>query len=43
MYEIKPHFATFNGTHNVSKTKVFIVLYHRKNKLQLTTGQLGGR
>ncbi len=34
----KPHIATFNDVHNASKTKVFIVLYHRKNRLGLNTG-----
>lgn len=34
----KPHIATFNGVHNASKTKVFIVLYHLKHKLGLNIG-----
>lgn len=34
----KSHIATFNGVHNASKAKVFIVLYHLKYKLGLNTG-----
>jgi len=36
--ETKPHFATFNEKHNVSKCKVLITLYHRKYKLKVNTG-----
>jgi predicted ArsR family transcriptional regulator len=34
----RPHTATFNGSHNASKTKALVVLYHRKHTLRLNTG-----
>lgn len=30
--------ATFEGTHNITKAKVFLFLYHRRYKLHLNTG-----
>lgn len=34
----RPHEATFNGRHNLAKSKTLIVLYHLKHKLADTRG-----
>ena len=36
--ETRPHFAAFDDKHNSSKSRVIIVLYHRKYKAQNNTG-----
>ena len=36
--ETRPHFAALDDKHNASKSKVFIVLYHRKYKAHNNTG-----
>jgi len=36
--ETRPHFATFDDKHNSSKSRVLIVLYHRKLKAHNNTG-----
>lgn len=37
-YTTRPHYANFNNIHNASKSKVFMVLYHRRFKLGIATG-----
>lgn len=38
LVETKPHYASFNHKHNAAKSKVLIVLYHRRFNVNDNTG-----
>lgn len=38
LIQARPHFATFNEKHNACRSKVYIILYHRKFRQFIDTG-----